>query len=81
MKDLRRGRYDRPVPTTALALALLLSPPSDAAQRPESATGGAAPIGMAWIAGGEFTMGTDDPRSFPNERPAHRVKVDGFWMD
>jgi formylglycine-generating enzyme required for sulfatase activity len=26
-------------------------------------------------------MGTDDPNSMPNERPAHRVKVDGFWMD
>jgi formylglycine-generating enzyme required for sulfatase activity len=36
---------------------------------------------MAWIPGGEFTMGTDDPRSFPNERPAHRVRIDGFWMD
>lgn len=36
---------------------------------------------MAWIPAGEFTMGTDDPNSFPNERPAHRVKVDGFWMD
>src|ERR1700739_1755226 len=36
---------------------------------------------MAWIPAGEFTMGTDDPRSFPNERPVHRVKVDGFWMD
>ena len=21
------------------------------------------------------------PRSFSNERPAHRVKVSGFWMD
>jgi formylglycine-generating enzyme required for sulfatase activity len=36
---------------------------------------------MVWIPGGEFVMGTDDPRSFPNERPAHRVRVDGFWMD
>jgi len=36
---------------------------------------------MVWIPGGEFTMGTDDPRSLPNERPAHRVKVEGFWMD
>jgi len=36
---------------------------------------------MVWIAAGEFTMGTDDPSSLPNERPAHRVKVDGFWMD
>lgn len=40
-----------------------------------------APAGMVWIPAGEFTMGTDDLASFPNERPAHRVKVDGFWMD
>ncbi|HEX5034095.1 MAG TPA: formylglycine-generating enzyme family protein [bacterium] len=40
-----------------------------------------APPGMKWIPGGEFLMGTDDPRSMPNERPAHRVKVDGFWID
>jgi sulfatase modifying factor 1 len=37
--------------------------------------------GMAWIPGGEFTMGTDDPASMPNEWPAHRVRVQGFWMD
>jgi formylglycine-generating enzyme required for sulfatase activity len=36
---------------------------------------------MVWIAGGEFVMGTDDPKSMTNERPGHRVKVDGFWMD
>ena len=42
---------------------------------------GAAPAGMVWIPGGQFMMGTDDPNSMPNERPAHRVKVDGFWMD
>jgi formylglycine-generating enzyme len=36
---------------------------------------------MVWIPGGEFTMGTDDPNSMVNERPAHRVKLDGFWMD
>lgn len=41
----------------------------------------APPPGMVWIAGGEFTMGTDDPKSQPNERPAHRVRVDGFWID
>jgi formylglycine-generating enzyme required for sulfatase activity len=40
-----------------------------------------APMGMVWIPGGEFTMGTDDIRSFPNERPAHRVQVEGFWID
>lgn len=39
------------------------------------------PKDMVWIPDGEFTMGTNDPRSMPNERPAHTVKVDGFWID
>lgn len=34
---------------------------------------------MAWIPGGEFTMGSD--QHYPEEAPAHRVRVDGFWMD
>ena len=37
--------------------------------------------GMIWIAGGNFTMGTDDPTAYPHEQPAHPVKVKGFWMD
>jgi formylglycine-generating enzyme required for sulfatase activity len=41
----------------------------------------AAPKGMVWIPGGEFTMGSTDPESKPDEKPPHRVKVDGFWMD
>ena len=36
---------------------------------------------MAWIPGGEFTMGTDGEEGRPEERPAHRVRVSGFWMD
>ena len=36
---------------------------------------------MKWVPGGEFTQGTDDARSMPNERPARRVRVEGFWMD
>ncbi len=40
-----------------------------------------SPNGMKWIPGGEFTMGTDDPNSMANERPAHRVTVSGFWID
>jgi formylglycine-generating enzyme required for sulfatase activity len=36
---------------------------------------------MKWIAGGEFMMGSTDNRLPRNERPAHRVKLDGFWID
>jgi sulfatase modifying factor 1 len=44
---------------------------------------------MVWIPGGEFSMGTDDPRgmacggpdAMPDARPIHRVYVDGFWID
>jgi formylglycine-generating enzyme len=34
---------------------------------------------MAWIPGGTFTMGSD--HHYPEERPAHEVTVNGFWMD
>ena len=51
--------------------------PSDA--QPKSA--GAAPAGMVWIPGAEFTIGWDGPEGRPDEGPAHRVHVDGFWMD
>jgi sulfatase modifying factor 1 len=40
-----------------------------------------APPGMVWIPGGQFLMGTDSPSAWPDERPAHRVSVQGFWMD
>src|SRR5712671_1992712 len=40
-----------------------------------------APPGMVWIPGGEFTMGTDSDLGWASEKPAHRVRVDGFWMD
>jgi sulfatase modifying factor 1 len=39
------------------------------------------PPGMVWIAGGEFMMGTDAPSGWPDEKPAHRVRVDGFAID
>jgi formylglycine-generating enzyme len=34
---------------------------------------------MAWIPTGEFVMGSND--HYPEEAPAHRVAVDGFWID
>jgi len=51
---------------------------------------GPAPEGMAWISGGEFSMGAQDPldrqdlvgmQATTDSRPVHRVFVDGFWMD
>ncbi len=41
----------------------------------------AGPPNMAWIPGGEFTMGSSAPGAWPDEGPEHRVRVDGFWMD
>jgi len=35
--------------------------------------------GMVWVHGGTFLMGSD--RHYPEEAPAHRVTVDGFWID
>ena len=37
------------------------------------------PGDMIWIPGGTFRMGSD--RHYPEEAPAHRVSVDGFWID
>ena len=34
---------------------------------------------MAWISGGSFRMGSN--AHYPEERPARRVAVDGFWID
>ena len=50
---------------------------------------GPAPEGMAWIPGGEFSMGSEDPTSLScggknpmaDARPVIRVAVDAFWMD
>jgi formylglycine-generating enzyme required for sulfatase activity len=73
-----------------VASALLLSggtmaSPDAGASNPDRPSGrqagGKAPPGMAWIPGGTFLMGTNDKESFLNERPAHLVQVEGFWMD
>ncbi|WP_420995405.1 formylglycine-generating enzyme family protein [Cupriavidus sp. 30B13] len=39
------------------------------------------PAGMVHVPGGEFLMGSDHKLAQPNERPAHKVRVRGFWMD
>jgi formylglycine-generating enzyme len=34
---------------------------------------------MIWIPGGTFSMGSE--KHYPEERPVHRVTIDGLWMD
>jgi formylglycine-generating enzyme len=49
----------------------------------------AAPEGMVWIPGGEFSMGSDAGSdslcsmsgTTQDALPVHRVQLDGFWMD
>ena len=55
---------------SALLSAELLTTPSEA-----------SPVGMLWIRGGTFRMGSDLPGSRRNEQPPHEVSVDGFWID
>ncbi len=55
----------------------IVSPPKSV----EAPTNG--PAGMIWIPGGQFTMGAlnHDNEAREDERPAHEVEIDGFWMD
>ncbi len=56
------------------------SPTQDANLIGGSPPPGRAPAeGMVWIPGGSFLMGSD--HHYPEEAPAHKVTVDGFWMD
>jgi len=43
--------------------------------------GKSGPPDMAWVPGGEFLMGSDSKLAQPNEKPAHKARVGGFWMD
>ena len=36
---------------------------------------------MVWIGGGDFVMGSDHRDALPNEGPAHRVRLGGYWID
>lgn len=55
-------------------LVLLLAACGDVATPPRE-----APPGMVWIPPGEFDMGSSD--GLPDERPIHRVRVSGFFLD
>lgn len=35
---------------------------------------------MVWIPPADFVMGTDEEEAYDHERPAHKVRLKGFWM-
>jgi formylglycine-generating enzyme required for sulfatase activity len=87
---LRAGRAFDPVAAPARDARGPAAEPAFAATVPAAAVAReAAPPGMVWVPGGEFSMGALDPRGMehgghqPMEdaRPIHRVYVDPFWMD
>ncbi len=61
------------------------SPAADLVQtsaRPSLSTSPAETLpGMVWIPGREYWMGSDASEAWRDEHPAHRVGIDGFWMD
>jgi formylglycine-generating enzyme required for sulfatase activity len=57
------------------AVTRMLQPKSESTPSAES------PPGMVWIVGGEFVMGSDHAGAPKVELPAHRVRLDGFWID
>ena len=69
------------VPSLVLAcvFGLVASDPPQSTLNADSSH--ARPPGMVWIPAGTFTMGWDGPEGRPDERPAHQVHLDGFWID
>ncbi len=64
------------VSTYVLVTVAARSTPSN-----QSASIAPPPFGMVLIPAGEFTMGSDEALAMKAERPAHRVRVDRFFMD
>ena len=56
--------------------AISQSAPTQDGKQPQAST-----EGMVWIPAGNFVMGTDAEVGWPDEKPAHPVRVDGFWID
>ncbi|OAE50083.1 formylglycine-generating enzyme family protein [Achromobacter mucicolens] len=65
----------------AIGAYVAVTTPADGVPVVKLGDGKEGPAGMAWIPSHEFLMGNDHQMSQPNERPAHKVRVSGFWMD
>jgi formylglycine-generating enzyme required for sulfatase activity len=78
--ETRKRRIKLPAAIAALLLTLIAC--AGVFLRPHDvASVMRTPGGMRWIPAGEFIMGTNDASRMTNELGAHRVRLDGFWMD
>jgi formylglycine-generating enzyme len=64
--------------TGSLAKGMHGTPRSDQKAAPPPTTATGQLVGMVWVPGAAFQMGSDE---FPDARPVHTVTVHGFWMD
>lgn len=80
VRDGRPAKADQP---TTVATAPATGPAACCAILPKrfGIAPATRPVGMRWIPGGQFTMGSTTPDARPDERPLHKVKLDGFWID
>jgi sulfatase modifying factor 1 len=89
LSGLGCSREREPDPANGLVPAADAPLPAFEATRIDAtAAPAAAPPGMVWIPGGEFSMGSADPTAgghchepMDDARPIHRVMVSGFFMD
>jgi formylglycine-generating enzyme required for sulfatase activity/tRNA A-37 threonylcarbamoyl transferase component Bud32 len=65
-------------PPPAPSATASIAPPTTSASAPPAA---ACPPGMIRIQGGEFFMGSSDPRALDNEKPPHSVKLTTYCID
>lgn len=78
--------FSKPVYLIGLNIFLVLIFSCEVKETKTLSAGGEAvpphPVpGMTWVPGGTFVMGTDEQEAYDHERPAHNVKIKGFWMD
>lgn len=77
---MKRARSILLIAFVLASLAAACSREGKAPAKEAAVPPGTPPVGMVWIPGGEFKMGSTDP-GFPDAQPVHPVRVHGFWMD
>ena len=78
----RASSWARWIALAAIALISFAATFGFTKLRQVKSTEGALPPGMRWIPAGEFVMGNYwTTRGRENEAPAHKVRLEGFWLD